>query len=187
MITTHNLKDKGSIILYTGCMFSGKTMSMLSAIDRYIIAKKKCVIIKHDIDTRYGNQKKIITNNKFQYSSCDIIKTKSLQNIDIKKYDVIAISEAQFFDDITFVDNWANDGKIIICEGLDGDYQRKPFNNIYKLIPLCEKVYKLSAVCIKCKDEAHFTKRINKSNSNILIGGIESYIPVCRKCYNNSN
>jgi len=41
----------------------------------------------------------------------------------------------------------------------------------------------LSAVCIDCGKEAAFTRRTVESNEIELIGGEESYKPVCRKCF----
>lgn len=42
---------------------------------------------------------------------------------------------------------------------------------------------KLSAVCVYCAHEAAFTLRTIDSQEIELIGGEESYKPVCRKCY----
>jgi len=41
-------------------------------------------------------------------------------------------------------------GKIVIVAALDGTFQRKSFGNIINLLPVAEKVIKLSAVCVYC-------------------------------------
>ena len=41
-------------------------------------------------------------------------------------------------------------GKIVIIAALDATFERKPFGNIAKILPLAEKVEKLSAVCVFC-------------------------------------
>ena len=51
------------------------------------------------------------------------------------------------------------------------------------LVPLAEKVTKLSAVCVTCCNEAAFTQRTIESKEIELIGGAEMYKPVCRKCF----
>jgi thymidine kinase len=66
---------------------------------------------------------------------------------------------------------------------LDGTFQRKVFGNIMNLVPLAEKVTKLSAVCVTCCNEAAFTQRTIESKEIELIGGAEMYKPVCRKCF----
>ena len=57
--------------------------------------------------------------------------------------------------------------------------------NLLELIPFCDKVTKLSALCGLCKDGTHaiFTHRFSSSKEQVLIGEKEHYLPVCRKCY----
>jgi len=76
----------------------------------------------------------------------------------------------------------ANKGKIVIIAALDATFQRKPFD-VINLLPLAEKVIKLSAVCVVCSDDAPFTQRLVENSEVELIGGTESYRPVCRKCF----
>lgn len=78
----------------------------------------------------------------------------------------------------------ASENKIVIVAGLDGTFQRKPFGRILELIPRAEKVMKLSAVCMYCNKDAPFTQRTVDSCEIELIGGEESYKPVCRGCFN---
>lgn len=99
----------------------------------------------------------------------------------------MAIDEGQFFPDIVEIsEKLANEGVVVIIAALDGTFQRKPFNKILSLVPLAEQVTKLSAVCIDCGKEAAFTRRTVASQEVELIGGEESYKPVCRKCFNST-
>ena len=54
-----------------------------------------------------------------------------------------------------------NKKQVYIC-GLDGDFKRDKFGKMLDLIPLCDKVTKLSAICVKCKHTAIFSKRLTK-------------------------
>ena len=77
-----------------------------------------------------------------------------------KDFDVIGIDEGQFFSDIEmFSEKAANAGKVVIISSLQGTFLRGPFPNILSLIPKCEKIKKLSAICIMCKANASFTFR----------------------------
>ena len=67
---------------------------------------------------------------------------------------------------------------------LNGTWQKKGWENILELIPLCEKVKKLSAICKICSMNAHFTFRTCSGNSQEMIGGSDIYMPLCRECYN---
>ena len=53
-----------------------------------------------------------------------------------------------------------------------------------QLVPRAESVTKLTSVCSVCSAEASFTKRLSHVEDDAveLIGGTESYIPVCRGC-----
>ena len=66
---------------------------------------------------------------------------------------------------------------------LVGTFLRGAFQNIIDLIPKCEKIKKLAAICKLCKQTASFTYRIATAENQSLIGGLEAYMPVCRECH----
>jgi thymidine kinase len=74
----------------------------------------------------------------------------------------------------------------IVVTGLDGDSNRNKFGHILDLIPLCNSCTKINAACIMCLDgtPAPFSFRLVESSDKVLVGGSESYIPVCRKHFN---
>ena len=73
--------------------------------------------------------------------------------------------------------------KVYVC-GLDGDYKRKKFGSILDIIPLCDDVIKLKAICQECKKaEAIFTHRLSNEEEQMVIGN-DKYTSLCRKCYN---
>lgn len=87
-------------------------------------------------------------------------------------YDVVAIDEGQFYQDIVqFCQLLANAGIIVLVAALDGTFQRKGFGNIINLLPVAEKVTKLTAVCVYCSNQASFTQRVIESQEIELIGG----------------
>jgi thymidine kinase len=100
---------------------------------------------------------------------------------------VIGLDEAQFYPDIDKAIEWVYSGKIVFISSLDGDYKRRPFEEVLKLISEADTVTKCYAYCRPCLDKgiytpAPFSKRIVQSEERIVIGGIDSYIPVCRRC-----
>ena len=165
-----------------GPMFSGKSTELLRRIKRYQVSKKSVLVVKYLMDIRYS-EKEMSTHDKQMTAAFPCKKLSELELI-YKNYDVIGIDEGQFFSDIIeFSEKAANEGKIVIVAALDGTFQRKPFGNILELIPLAEKVCKLSAICAKCSNIASFTFRTIESKEIEVIGGAESYIPLCRKCF----
>ena len=178
----------GKITLIIGCMFSGKSSEIIKIYNKYKTEEKNILLVNHKTDTRYG-QNVMSSHNKTQLScfTClelaKIVETEMYANADI-----IMIDEAQFFPDLfDFAKNTADiHNKELFIAGLDGDYKREPFGDILKLIPHCDDIIKLKAYCKYCDKEtknAIFTKRIVDNEQQFLVGGYESYIPVCRKHY----
>lgn len=71
----------------------------------------------------------------------------------------------------------------MIISSLQGTFLRGTFPSIVSLIPKCEKIKKLSAICKLCKDKASFTFRHADANCEKLIGGENMYMPLCRQCH----
>lgn len=67
---------------------------------------------------------------------------------------------------------------------LNGTYEKKGWANILELIPLCEKIKKLSSLCKICAANANFTFRTCAGSSQEMIGGADMYMPLCRECFN---
>ena len=183
-------KKQGKIDIIVGCMFSGKTTELIRRIRRINHINKNVMVINYHQDTRYG-ENKIFTHDREGIDSIQVMKLNEITENHYDKYkdvDVIGINEWQYFPDLfEFCKNACEkDHKTIIVSGLDGDYLRKPFGQILDLIPISNSVQRLNAFCQLCKDgtPAYFTRRIVNSNEKILIGGIDSYIPVCRYHYN---
>lgn len=71
--------------------------------------------------------------------------------------------------------------------GLDGDFKRRKFGSILDIIPLCDDLIKLKAICHKCKKkDGIFTHRITEEKIQTVIGS-DNYISLCRTCYNSKN
>jgi thymidine kinase len=110
---------------------------------------------------------------------------ESDNHIKLRNSDVILINEGQFFEDLydVVLDMLNNNKKIYIC-GLDGDFQRNKFGQILDLIPLCDKVTKLTSLCSICKNgiPGIFSMRLTTEKQQTLVGS-DNYVPVCRKCF----
>lgn len=176
----------GYLELIIGPMYAGKSTELLRIINRYKCLNKTICVINHSLNNRYGSTG-LTTHNKNTFEHCIIIdKLEDIGINEIKNMDVIIIEELQFFSDAyQYVVKWCDEGKTIICAGLDGDYLRNPFGDVLRLIPHCDKVTKLNSLCKKCGNGtlAHFTKRTINNNDTLLVGSDEIYEAVCRKHY----
>lgn len=180
-----------SINLITGCMFSGKTSALINIAKMQKLLDKNVLIINYEGDTRYSDSNKITTHDNISFDCFPCGKDCLLSVIsrdNYKKADVICVNEGQFFDNlVSFCINSSKEMKDVYVCGLDGDYLKRPFGEILNLIPHCETVRKLQAMCMSCKNgtAASFTKKIKMSDNLIEIGSTEMYMPVCRHCYEN--
>ena len=115
------------------------------------------------------------------------IRNFQIQIHRIDPFDVFFINEGQFFSDLKFyVDYLVNrkNKKVYVC-GLDGDFRREKFGTLLDIIPICDDIVKLKALCIECKkSEALFTYRLTNDKEQKVVGGSESYCALCRSCYN---
>ena len=176
----------GKLELIIGPMFSGKSTELIRRIRMLQKIDKKVLVTKPIIDNRYISDK--ITSHNYESVECKVLsRLDEISDEEITNYDTIVVDEGQFFPDLlTTVIRWIDNYPIsIIVGGLDGDFQRQPIGQILNLIPHADKCQKLNSLCSKCKDgtEASFSFRCVNSNDKVLVGGSESYIPVCRKHY----
>jgi thymidine kinase len=98
---------------------------------------------------------------------------------------VVAIDEAQFFDDgLPGVCNeLANRGLRVIVAGLDLDFNGKPFGSMPELLALAEEVTKLHSVCVETGRAAHFSHKIAGGDKTVELGEKDLYIPLARHAY----
>ena len=198
MATSNN--NTGYLELILGPMFSSKTSTILEIYKKCKFCNISVSIINHAIDKRYHdtmvsthdkNMAPCIQANQLGdvWNNITFIETNDQKDRDehvaLRSSDVILINEGQFFSDLydVVIDMINQNKKVYVC-GLDGDFERKKFGSVLDLIPLCDKVSKLTSLCSLCKDGTPgiFSMRLTKEREQTIVGS-ENYIPVCRKCY----
>ena len=134
-----------------GCMFAGKTTELLRRCNKHSITGKQVLRVKFSADHRYGVDFKISTHSG-QKQPATPLNTLAELGDQWLSYDVIGVDEGQFFEDIVeFSEKAASHGKVVIISSLQGTFHRGAFPNILTLIPKCEKIKKLTAICKLCK------------------------------------
>lgn len=174
----------GKLSLILGPMFSGKSTILLTRYRRYQIGGKTCLLIKYANDQRYsGSDEMLVTHDQLSYKATSCHKLEEVHEL-IQDYDVICIDEIQFYPDASkYCDAWANAGKIVEVCGLNGDYRRKPFEQISLLIPLSDDISYVTAVCKATGNDAPFSMRLSKEKKQEVIGSTDKYQAVSRACY----
>ena len=156
----------GSITLYIGPTKAGKTTELLRLYYCHLTKEDDIAIVLHDS----------VENESFTKEPMKIIQSNTIENIVtstlFQKSNVIIIDNLQLFSDCFILNILANKmDKKFICAALDNDYQRVPYDNIIDIIPKCEYVYKLTALCSQLRDT---TPAIFSMKSD------DKYLPVSR-------
>ena len=176
-----------SLELIVGPMFSGKSTELIRRVQRLQTIGKSLAVYNSVNDDRYGIDGVYTHDMKsVQCITTDTLMSQ-LHTPIFENADYIFIDEAQFFKDLfNFVrDIVDKHGKHVIVIGLNGDSDRRPFGQINDLLPYCDDITMLKALCSQCKDGTPgiFSKRIVENSGQICVGSIETYMATCRKCF----
>ena len=164
-------------------MFSGKTEELLRRVKRVMLARQEVLLVKPALDTRYGLQQ-VVSHSGQKLEARPLKKAAELLLL-AKGKDVIAVDEAQFFDDELpeVCATLAAQGKRIICSGLDMDYLGQAFHPMPALLAQAEYITKLHAVCMRCGSAATFSFRLADTDEKVLLGEQQEYEARCRACF----
>lgn len=182
-----SMAKHGYLELIIGPMFSGKTTQLLDLHKQYKLSNMRTCVINYSEDTRYHST--MLSTHDKSMIECEsaLSLTQFLKDSVVNSYDVFLINEGQFFDDIYESVHELVDvhKKIVHVAGLDGDFKRNPFGKFMKLIPLCDKITKKTAICSECANgtKALFSHRLTNEQGVKVIGS-SNYAPLCRQCYN---
>ena len=178
-----NQQKRGSIEVICGSMFSGKTEELIRRLKRAKFAKQQVEIFKPKIDTRYSEDE-VVSHDKTAIRSTPVESSGSILLLS-GDVDVVAIDEAQFFDDglVEVCTQLANQGIRVIVAGLDMDFLGVPFGPMPALCAVAEDVFKVHAICVRCGALAYVSHRLVESDKRVLLGEMTEYEPICRQCY----
>lgn len=180
------MNNPGYLSIYLGCMYAGKTSKLISIYNKNRTAGISTCVINYIEDKRY-HENKMSTHDHKMIECLSVRKIYDVFENDqdlLENTEAFIINEGQFFSDLyEVVRLLVNDHhkKVYVC-GLDGDYKMKKFGQILDLIPICDNVEKLHAICQLCKAPASFTKRLTQETEQKVIG-TDNHIPVCRGCH----
>jgi len=170
-------------------MFAGKSSSIIGTLRRHAFIRRPTLCLTSSLDKRYCAEGCIMSHNQESYPATAVSELMPLiKTPPFEDADCIIIEEAQFFPDLKeFVleaVEWH--GKYVICVGLDGDSERKPFGQVLDLIPYADKVTKFHALCSRCADgtAAIFTyRKPGAPDGQVSVGTDDQYEALCRKHY----
>jgi len=174
-----------------GTMNSGKSIEVLRTAHNYEEQGKKVLLFTPSVDDRYGvgTVASRIGMQKNAIIVDDHINMVRLA--EAEKPNCIIIDEAQFLNkqQVQQLTEIVDSLDIpVIAYGLRADFLGQLFEGSYHLLALADKIEEIKTVCWYCDKKAIMNMRCKDGRpvfegEQIQIGGNESYLPVCRKCY----
>lgn len=173
-------QNVGWVEVIVGCMFSGKTEELIRRVRRAQYAKQSIAVIKPAIDVRYAEDS-VGSHSGQRLRSFQVTRAAQIPAL-VQDALVVGIDEAQFLDNelVQVVDHLANNGKRVICAGLDLDYLGRPFGPMPELLASAEYIQKMLAICVICGNPADRSQRTVNRDTQVLVGEKEAYEARCR-------
>ena len=179
-------------------MNAGKSIEVLKIAHNYEEQGKRVLLFTSSLDTRYGKgviasrvglKKKAIGYDETT-SITDIIQDETTNP---RKIYCILVDEGQFLTErqvleLTQVVDYMDIP--VIVYGLKNDFQNNLFEGSKALLTYADKIEEIKTICWFCGHKATMVLRIADgrpiySGEQVMIGGNDSYLPVCRKCHGN--
>jgi len=184
-----------SLELLIGPMFAGKSSAIQSIVRRHESMGWPVFVVTNSMDTRYSDTPAVVNHDRIAIPATAVKELVPLisDNAEYAGSRLVVVEEAQFFPDLLeFVRHAVDtDKKHCVVVGLDGDAERRPFGKVLDLVPHCDRVTKLTAMCKRCGDgtPALFTfaagAQAAAANAEGVpcVGTDDLYVPLCRKHY----
>ncbi len=173
-----------------GAMGSSKTAQALITKFNYEERGMRVLLIKPAKETRDGEY---ISSRIGLSAKAGLIKedTDIFMLVKDGKYDVVIADECQFFSasEIDALRLVVDELEIpVLCFGLRSDFMTKLFEGSRRLFELADSITEIKTICA-CGAKATVNARIGAdgkvatSGEQLMLGGNESYIAMCHKCW----
>ena len=176
--------------LICGPMYSGKSTALFQRLERCLFARKKVLLVRPKKDDRgYFTHSGGVDLKKLEenFKECFFIEEVE----DIKKGFLDWILHEGF--EAVFVDEYFMiPGSHLLCHqtvydvyfgGLLATSECTLMEETIKILPYCDKIKKLNAICDDCGDYANYSYADFEKKSDVVVGDAK-YKCLCQKCYN---
>ena len=167
-----------------GAMGSSKTANAVMVQYNYQERGQKALMLKPQLDNRDGER--VVGSRAGLHAPCSFVE--EMDALPLAEYDCPIVDEAQFLTKaqvealVRVVDEM---GVPVICYGLRSDFQGNLFEGSQWLLAWADTIEEVKTVCW-CGKKATCNARVQngcvvKDGEQILLGGNESYVALCRK------
>jgi len=181
-------------------MNAGKSIDLLKVSHNYEETGLKTVCLTSAKDNRYGVGK-ITSRIGISKDAIAVDDDTNIYEIVDKMEEMpacILVDESQFltkkqvFELADIVDKLEIP---VVCYGLRSDFQMEGFPASITLMSIADSIEELKTICYECgekkaivnarymKNDFKYKKDIVENGDQIMVGGNDSYMPLCRKCF----
>jgi thymidine kinase len=174
-----------------GTMNSGKSIEVLRVAHNYEEQGKKVLLLTSVMDDRFGVGK-VASRIGMQKGATVVDEHLDMVALaQTERPNCILVDEAQFLnrDQVSQLIEVVDELDIpVIAYGLRADFMGQLFEGSNALLAVADTIEEIKTVCWYCDKKAIMNMRCKDGipifhGEQIQIGGNESYVPVCRKCY----
>jgi thymidine kinase len=186
------------VYFYYSAMNAGKSTTLLQANYNYHERGMQTLLFAPKIDNRFGiatiysriglHQEAVGFDENFSFLA--YVKEKKESSTSLK---CVLVDEAHFLKkqqvaELTQVATKFNIA--VLCYGLRSDFLSEPFEGSKYLLSWAEEVIEIKTIC-PCGRKATMNMRIDENKKpvtkglQIQVGGNESYLSLCMKCFDN--
>jgi thymidine kinase len=167
-----------------GAMGSSKTANAIMVQYNYQERGQSALMLKPRLDDRDGAR--VVGSRSGLSAPCRFVE--ELPEIDVRQYDCVIVDEAQFMTkaQVASLVRIVDEMDIpVICYGLRADFQGNLFEGSLWLLTWADSIEELKTVCWCGRKAVCNTRvingRVTKEGEQIMLGGSESYVALCRK------
>ena len=177
-----------------GAMGSSKTAQALITKYNYEENDLQVWLIKPSADTRDGQdilRSRIGLQARVEIITPDMDVRKRFEETQAGHCDVIIVDECQFLlpEQIDQLRDIVDEDDIpVMCFGLRTDFQTRLFPGSLRLMEVADTIQEIKTIC-DCGAKATVNARIDQNGyiitqgAQVVLGGNDSYIAMCHKCY----
>lgn len=176
-------------------MNAGKSIELIKVAYNYEERGKRVLCLTPKVDTRYG-EGMITSRVGLQRNAIAVAEDTNILEVFLREnekhpIDCVLVDEGQFLKKhhvqelVEIVDSC---NVPVIVYGLKNDFRNELFEGSYYLLVYADKIEEIKTICW-CGRKATMVARVVdgkfvKEGEQIMVGGDEMYISLCRKHYN---
>lgn len=183
------------LYFYYSAMNAGKSTALLQSSYNYQERGMRTIVYTAEIDDRFGAGKVSsrigLSSPAHLYNPSSSLLEDIRREHTLKQVHCVLIDESQFLtrEQVYELSEVVDELDIpVLCYGLRTDFRGELFTGSQYLLALSDKLVELKTVCF-CGRKASMVLRLDKEGhpynegEQVVIGGNERYVSVCRKHY----